>query len=111
VGGKPDTRRRDEEFAAHGGASVSELLERLRATVAEASATIRELPAERLMQQLSVQKYDVTVLEAIYHVVEHFSMHTDQIIFLTKMLTGSDLGFYSHLSGRAATAPHGLKTP
>jgi hypothetical protein len=41
-------------------------------------------------------------------VVEHFSLHTGQIIFATKMLTGSDLGFYSHLRSSAA---HGEKTP
>jgi len=35
----------------------------------------------------------------VLHVVEHFSMHTGQIIFATKMLTGSDLGFYRHLGG------------
>jgi len=40
------------------------------------------------------------VLKAIFHVVEHFSGHTAQIIFITKMVTGQDLGFYSHLSGK-----------
>ena len=45
-----------------------------------------------------MQKYDVTVLEAVYHVVEHFSMHTGQILFATKLLTGQDLGYYGHLS-------------
>jgi hypothetical protein len=54
-----------------------------------------------------VQHYDVTVLEAIYHVVEHFSGHTGQIIFATKMMTGPDLGFYRHLRDAA----HGRKTP
>jgi uncharacterized damage-inducible protein DinB len=50
----------------------------------------------------------VTVLEAIYHVVEHFSMHTGQIIFATKLLTGEDLEFYGYLkSGRARA----LETP
>lgn len=53
-------------------------------------------------EPLCIQKYDVTVMEAIYHVVEHFSMHTGQILFATKMLTGTDLGFYRHLSSAAA---------
>ncbi len=35
-------------------------------------------------------------------------MHTGQIMFLTKMLTGADLGFYQHLRPAAA---HGQKTP
>jgi len=48
------------------------------------------------------------VLEAVYHVVEHFSMHTGQILFATKMLTGADLGFYRHLAGNR---PHAEKTP
>jgi hypothetical protein len=50
----------------------------------------------------------VTKLEAVYHVVEHFSMHTGQIIFATKLLTGEDMGFYAHLSGGSAHRP---KTP
>jgi hypothetical protein len=45
------------------------------------------------------------VLEAIYHVVEHFSMHTGQIIFATKLLTTDDLGFYRHLDSGAASVP------
>jgi len=36
----------------------------------------------------------VTGLEAIYHVVEHFSMHTGQIILLTKARTGEDLNLW-----------------
>ena len=38
------------------------------------------------------------MMEAIYHVVEHFSQHTGQIIFATKLLTGQDLGYYRHLN-------------
>jgi hypothetical protein len=46
-------------------------------------------------------------MEAIFHVVEHFSQHTGQIVFATKMLTGEDLGFYKHLKAAA----HAEKTP
>lgn len=86
VGGRPDTRRRDEEFAA----------------------VMEALPAERLTQQIRVQDYDTTVLEAIYHVVEHFSGHAGQILYITKLLTGEDLGFYRHLQ---TTAAHSEQTP
>jgi uncharacterized damage-inducible protein DinB len=99
VGGKTDTRDRDGEFAARGGASIAELGARLRETVDEATAVIALLAPDRLAEPLVVQGYSVSVLEAIYHVVEHFSMHTGQILFATKMLTGGDLGFYRHLSG------------
>jgi len=97
IGGEPDRRQRDGEFAARGGTSKQQLLERLRTTVEEAVSVIRALPAERLTERRVIQGYEGSVLEAIYHVVEHFSMHTGQIIFATKMLTSADLGFYRHL--------------
>ena len=108
VGGRPDTRQRDAEFAARGGDSGAELVARLKEAVGEAAGVLAEVTSERLSERIVVQHYDVTVLEAIYHVVEHFSGHTGQIIFATKMLTGSDLGFYRHLRDAAA---HGKKTP
>ena len=95
VGGKPDARQRDAEFAARGNA---ELRNRLDTTIAEAAAIIRNLPIARLSEKTTIQKYDVTLMEAIYHVVEHFSQHTGQIIFATKLLTGQDLGYYKHLN-------------
>ena len=95
VGGAEDRRDRDSEFDARSG---GEPLGRLRATVSEAVAVLSTLPHDTLAEKRTIQKHwDLTVLEAIYHVVEHFSMHTGQIIFATKLLTGSDLGFYGYL--------------
>lgn len=107
VGGAPDIRQRDAEFDTRGGESTSELVARLRGVIDEAGRVIDAVPASRLSEQICVQGYDIPVLEAIYHVVEHFSGHTGQIIFATKMLTSEDLGFYRHL--RAAA--HAEKTP
>ncbi len=36
----------------------------------------------------------MTVLEAIYHVVEHFGMHTGQIILLSKARVGRELNLW-----------------
>jgi uncharacterized damage-inducible protein DinB len=108
VGGAPDTRQRDGEFSARGGNSIPELQDRLRGIVTEAAAVIDAATPERLAERVTIQKYDVSVLEAIYHVVEHSSLHTGQIVFATKMMTGSDMGFYAHLRSSAA---HGEKTP
>jgi uncharacterized damage-inducible protein DinB len=95
VGGAEDHRHRDAEFDARSG---SDALEKLQATVAEAVAVLRSLPHSALAEKRNIQRHwDLTVLEAIYHVVEHFSMHTGQIIFATKLLTGADLGFYGYL--------------
>ncbi len=108
VGGAPDMRERDAEFAARGGATIPDLKRHLRGAVDEASGVLLKLPDERLTERVVIQKYEVPILEAIYHVVEHFSMHTGQIVFATKMLTGADLGFYAHLR---STAVHGQKMP
>jgi hypothetical protein len=105
VGGQPDVRDRDAEFAAKDGAVANELLARLRSTVEETAGLLRTLPAARLMERVDTQGYDCTVLAAIYHVVEHFAGHTFQIIYVTKLCTGEDLGFYAHLSGAVAPDP------
>jgi hypothetical protein len=97
VGAAPDLRDRSSEFSARTGGTAAVLWAKLRGTVGEAVALIRALPHERLAEQVSIQGYDTTVLSAIFHVVEHFSGHTYQIILLTKRFTGKDLGFYSYL--------------
>lgn len=97
LGGEPDLRKRDEEFAARGGRAAQELLAHLSGTVEQAAAVIASLDTERLTREYTIQKYRVSGLTAVYHVVEHFAQHTGQIIFATKMLTGEELGFYSHL--------------
>jgi uncharacterized damage-inducible protein DinB len=108
VGGRPDIRQRDAEFSARGGLAATGLAEHLGGIVEEAARVIETLAPERLTERLTVQSYDVTVLEAIYHVVEHFSGHTGQIVYATKLLTGDDLGYHRHLR---TTAAHAEPTP
>lgn len=108
IGGKPDIRVRDREFSSRAGLSKAELLDRLSGIVEEACEVLQALPAERLSERVTIQNYEnLTIMEASFHVVEHFAMHTGQIMFSTKMLTHEDLGFYRHLSSPA----HGQKTP
>jgi hypothetical protein len=52
-----------------------------------------------LLEQRKIQGNDVDILEAIFHVTEHFSMHTGQIFLLTKLLTATDLRFYDFEAG------------
>jgi uncharacterized damage-inducible protein DinB len=104
VGGEADHRIRDIEFSTRDPQSTTILKQRLRSTVDEAVSLLPSLRAEQLMEQISVQDYDnVTKMQAIFHVVEHFSGHTGQVIFLTKWLTGEDLGFYAHLQNKSHT--------
>lgn len=107
IGGAVDVRHRPSEFAAEGGITASELKQKLDETVTEAVRVIQGISSERLAERLTIQGYDVTVLEAIYTVVEHFAQHTGQVIYATKALTGLDLGYYAHLS----KAAHDEKTP
>ena len=105
IGAGPDERDRPSEFSARAGANASVLFAKLRGTVGEAVALIRALPHRRLAEEISIQGDDTTVLSAIFHVVEHFSGHTYQVILMTKRFTGKDLGFYSYLdkTGRRET--------
>jgi uncharacterized damage-inducible protein DinB len=97
LGDQPGQRDRDGEFDARGGFSAADLSRTLRETVDSAAAIIAGLNTEQLTRTYDIQVYQVSGVEAVFHVVEHFAHHTGQIIFATKMLTGTDLGFYRHL--------------
>jgi uncharacterized damage-inducible protein DinB len=98
IGGEKNIRIRSQEFSERRRIDPAELVARLKATVEEAEELMRRLSADQLMERITVQGYDVTKIEAIFHVVEHFAGHTFQVIFATKLLTGEDLGFYAHLA-------------
>jgi uncharacterized damage-inducible protein DinB len=113
IAGAPDERDRPSEFAARSGANAPVLYAKLRETVTQAIGSIRSLAHPRLAEEICIQGFDTTVLSAIFHVVEHFSGHTYQIILLTKRYTGRDLGFYSYLdkTGRRETTQDATDVP
>lgn len=100
VGGEErDARVRQMEFDEREQVPATELLARLKATLAEIDRILARLDASTLLERRQIQGHDVTVLGAIFHVVEHFSMHTGQIILLTKLRTRRDLAFYDFSDG------------
>jgi uncharacterized damage-inducible protein DinB len=99
VGSQPDNRNRDAEFERRDPIPRAELLMLLRSTLSEIQTTLETLDPSMLLERRKIQSHDVDILEAIFHVTEHFSMHTGQIIMLTKMLTSSDLRFYGFEAG------------
>ena len=111
LGGTPDHRNRDAEFAQRDVIPREQLLETLRETLNEADATLAAFDANRLEQRLTIQKLDTSALAAIFHVVEHFSMHTGQIIMLTKMFAAIDLEFYDFKGGVPIHAWKSAATP
>ena len=70
------------------------LLADLGDVVHEACTVITAQSSATLLERRTIQGHDVSVLEAIYHVVEHFSMHTGQVIWLAKARRGVDLGLW-----------------
>jgi len=94
LGEGTDARDRDSEFAQRIIIPRDELLTRLRQTLTEADATLAKLNPDKLLERRVIQGLDVSALEAIFHVVEHFSMHAGQIVLLTKQLTAQDMHFY-----------------
>jgi hypothetical protein len=87
-------RERQAEFDRPGAIAPAELAGLLRKTLTEVDAVLTTLDPATLLESRRIQGLDTTVLGAIYHVVEHFSTHTGQIVMLTKLRTGRDLGFW-----------------
>ena len=82
---------RDAEFAERGSLAKSALLARLRSTLAEVDEVLATLNESTLLERRPSNQGEVTVLWAVLHGLEHFAMHTGQIITLTKLRTGSAL--------------------
>ena len=106
IGGRPITRYRAGEFAQRDGADGSKLLENLEAVLTEADAVLADLTEKDLERSVVIQDRDSTVLAAVYHVVEHFAMHTGQIISMTKMYAPGKIHFYEDSGGLARPVWH-----
>ena len=94
VGGAVDVRQRQSEFDRRGAIAPSELAALLHTTLTEVDSVLASLDPATLLDARRIQGLDTTVMGAVYHVVEHFSTHTGQIVMLTKLRTGRDLGFW-----------------
>lgn len=94
LGGFPDHRARQAEFDERGKLDKGELRALLVLTMDKIKPVIINLPTNELLQTRPVQTFMETGLTILIHVTEHFSYHTGQIAYITKMLSGSPLGFY-----------------
>ena len=100
LGGELDERQRQTEFAERDEIPRDELLRKLRTTVADVNDVLARFDPARLLDEYPIQGTRATALAAIFHVTEHFSMHTGQIVLLTKMLANVDLIFYDSSTGK-----------
>jgi len=112
IGGAPDVRTRQAEFDQRAPIPVTDLIDRLEQTISDADRVLASLSPADLHTRRTIQANEVTVLEAIYHVVEHFSMHTGQIILLAKADMADRVRFYDMVDGhpRLISEFHG-RTP
>ncbi|MFN0173586.1 MAG: DinB family protein [Saprospiraceae bacterium] len=95
LGGLPDHRVRDEEFAAEEGFSKAALFDKLCNTVNQATQIIRTSSREEMLRKRIVQGFEMSGIAIAVHVCEHYSYHTGQIAFWVKLLKNKDLGYYA----------------
>ena len=112
VGGAADVRDRQAEFDQRSPVPVTVLIDRLEQTISDVDRVLASLTPADLHTRRVIQANDVTVLEAVYHVVEHFSMHTGQIILLAKADQADRVRFYDMVDGHPRlTADFHGRTP
>jgi uncharacterized damage-inducible protein DinB len=95
LGGAPDSRRRDEEFAERGPIPTGELVARLESTMSDVAATLDRLDPATLLEARRVQGFEESGLSILVHVVEHFSYHVGQVSYIVKSMKAVDLGYYA----------------
>lgn len=100
VGGVTDVRNRSGEFNEQDQLSKEDLLAKLQTTLEEVDAVLAHLELELtadespLQREIVPQGFSQTVLDSIFHAVEHFSYHTGQIVFIAKLLAADRIRFY-----------------
>ena len=92
IGGAADHRIRQQEFDERSRIPKAQLLSNLNATLQEVNEVLSKIDPSQLQQKSQLFGTEVTWMFAIYHMVEHFSMHAGQILMITKIRTGKDLG-------------------
>jgi uncharacterized damage-inducible protein DinB len=95
LGGAENVRNRPQEFAERMKIPKGDLLRLFAETIHEADAVLGTFDTEKLLEVRHFQKWDHSCLYAIAHVVEHVAEHMGQIIYITKLRSGSDMKFYN----------------
>ena len=94
LGGNEDSRDRQTEFDERRHLPIEELRALLVTTMDLVLPVIRNVQSEELLNFRPVQTFHETGITILIHVTEHFSYHTGQIAYITKMLADRQLGFY-----------------
>ncbi|CAM5797800.1 DinB family protein [Brevibacillus borstelensis] len=98
IGQKPFIRERSAEFLAEGGVSPDELLAQLTGVRQQTRAILESLSPEDMEREVTIvyppdagiASYTRHLLEILYHTTAHYSYHTGQIVYMTKLLQDGD---------------------
>ncbi len=101
VGGQDVPRDRASEFSMRDGDDAERLIVNLETVTREADRVLAGLDPNHLDREVVIQGRSTTILAAVYHVVEHFSMHTGQILLIAKMHAPGSVKFYEDAGGLA----------
>jgi uncharacterized damage-inducible protein DinB len=93
AGGRSYTRDRKAEFAERGPITRADLFRLVDDTVDETASVLDALDPARLLDVRDVPpEAPHTVLALVVRTSHHWAVHTGQIVFATKQLTGGGLG-------------------
>ncbi len=95
LGGAPDDRVRDREFAETGPLPAAELLARLDRVMADVDGALDRLDPASLLEVRRVQGFEESALSILVHVIEHFSYHVGQMTYYVKSKKAVDMGYYA----------------
>jgi uncharacterized damage-inducible protein DinB len=98
IGDLPDARNRQIEFTSTEPLNADTLSSLLDTLCTDVSEVIEHIRDDEWTKIKKVQVFEETVLSILVHVIEHFSYHTGQITYLTKLLTDRDLKYYGDLN-------------
>ncbi len=104
IDGRSDDRDRAAEFATDDGPDGELLFATLAATVRDACDVIGRMDGAALVRPLTIQGTETNGVRAVLHVVEHFSWHVGQVVWIAKARAGArhGLAFFDDSAVNAA---------
>lgn len=96
LGGSVDNRIRQKEFDERGPLPKDTLIQKLDQVMKEVGELLDRLHPEALIEKKVVQGFEETGMSILIHVIEHFSYHVGQIVYMTKAAKDIDLKFYGN---------------
>lgn len=96
--GQRDVRERNIEFNERGPLPREVLYNHLNILMHDLDNALGRIVNKDLLEEKTVQKhFHENGISILFHVTEHFSYHTGQITYFTKMINDIDTSYYGRL--------------